>query len=75
MDDRAVIRLSCFRSARAEFDQVLRTVMLTDLRRMDGLLDVHVGRRGPDQLGDRIVASIWTDRNAMVAGMGPSLDE
>ena len=75
MDDRAVIRLFCFRSARAEFDHVLRTVMLPDLRRMDGLLDVHVGRRGPDHLGDRIVASIWTDRNAMVAGMGPSLDE
>jgi hypothetical protein len=75
VDDRPVIRLFRFRSARAEFDQVLRTVMLPDMRRMDGLVDVHVGRRGPDQLGDRIVASIWASRDAMVAGMGATLDE
>jgi heme-degrading monooxygenase HmoA len=75
LNDRPVIRLFRFRPARVEFDQVLRTVMLPDLRRIDGLLDVHVGRHGPDQLGDRIVATVWTDRGAMVAGIGPSLAE
>ena len=35
-------------------------------------------RRAPriaEQLGDRVVATIWTDRAAMNAGMGPSLAE
>jgi hypothetical protein len=73
LSDRAVIRLFRFRAARAEFDHTLRTVMLPDLRRIDGLVDVHVGRRGPDQLGARIVASVWRDRAAMVDGVGPSL--
>ena len=78
MSDRPVIRLFRFRPARVEFDRVLRTIMVPDLRRIDGLIDVHVGRHGPEQpeqLGDRVVATIWTDRTAMNAGMGPSLAE
>ena len=75
MSDRPVIRLFRFRPARVEFDKTLRTIMVPDLRRIDGLIDVHVGRHGSEQLGDRIVATIWTDRTAMEAGMGSSLAE
>lgn len=75
MSDRPVIRLFRFRPARVEFDQTLRTIMVPDLRRIDGLIDVHVGRHGPEQLGGRVVATIWTDRAAMEAGMGRSLAE
>jgi heme-degrading monooxygenase HmoA len=75
VDDRPVIRLFRFRPARVEFDQTLRTLMLPELRRIDGLVDIHVGRHGPEQLGDRIVASVWADRDAMVAGVGPTLAE
>ena len=65
MSDRPVIRLFRFRPALVEFDKTLRTIMVPDLRRMDGLIDVHVGRHGAEQLGDRIVATIWTDRPSM----------
>lgn len=74
MADDGVIRLFRFRAAHREFDRVLRTEMLPDLRRLPGLIDVHVGRQGED-LGDRVVASTWTDRGSMVAGLGPSLEE
>lgn len=47
--------------------------MIPDLRRLPGLVDVHVGRHGPDELGGRIVASVWTNRRSMVAGLGESL--
>ena len=73
MTDEAVIRLFRFRPAHAEFDGILRTEMLPDMRRLPGLLDVHVGRHGPEDLGDRIVASVWTDQASMVAGVGSSL--
>ena len=47
--------------------------MLPDLRKLPGLIDVHVGRHGSSELGDRIVASVWRDRDAMVRAMGESL--
>ena len=68
-----ILRLFHFRPERLEFDGFLRTQMVPDLRRMPGLLDVHVGRRGPDQGDDRIVVSVWADRASMVAGVGDSL--
>jgi heme-degrading monooxygenase HmoA len=47
--------------------------MLPDLRKLPGLVDVHVGRHGSSELGDRIVASVWQDGDAMVRAMGESL--
>lgn len=49
--------------------------MIPDLRRLPDLVDVHVGRHGPDELGGRIVASVWANRRSMVAGLGESLTE
>jgi heme-degrading monooxygenase HmoA len=73
LPDGAVLRLFRFRPAHGEFDRILRTEMLPDLRKLPGLIDVHVGRHGSSELGDRIVASVWRDRDAMVRAMGQSL--
>ncbi len=70
-----VLRLFRFRSVHPAFDEFLRTEMIPDLRRLPGLVDVHVGRRSDDQGGDRLVASIWTDREAMTAAVGATIDE
>lgn len=74
MDELPVIRLFRFRPAHPEFDQTLRTTMLPDLRRLPGLVDVHVGRHGPED-GDRIVVSVWAERRSMIDGLGESLDK
>jgi hypothetical protein len=47
--------------------------MLPDLRKLPGLVDVHVGRHGSNELGDRVVASVWQDRDAMARAMGETL--
>ncbi len=73
LPDGTVLRLFRFRPAHGEFDRTLRTEMLPDLRKLPGLVDVHVGRHGSSELGDRIVASVWRDRDAMVRAMGESL--
>ena len=73
LPDGAVLRLFRFRPAHGEFDRTLRTEMLPDLRKLPGLIDVHVGRHGSSELGDRIVASIWQDRDSMVRAIGGSL--
>jgi hypothetical protein len=69
-----VIRLFRFRPVRAAFDAILRDVMIPDLRALPGLLDQHVGRRGPDELGPRVVASIWSSREAMAEALGEDFD-
>jgi len=66
----SVLRLFSFHPVGAAFDSILRDVMLPDLRRMPGLVDVFLGRRGPDELGPRLNATVWTSREAMVAGVG-----
>jgi hypothetical protein len=73
MADQPVIRLFRFRPAHVEFDHTLRTVMLPDLRELPGLIDVYVGRHGPEALDGRIVVSVWADHGSMVAGVGESL--
>jgi hypothetical protein len=56
------------------FDSILREVMLPDLRRLPGMVDVYLGRRGPDELGPRLNASVWSSREAMIAGVGEDFD-
>jgi len=70
LPDGSVIRLFRFRPAHGEFDRILRTEMLPDLRKLPGLVDVHVGRHGSSELGDRVVASVWQDGDAMARAMG-----
>lgn len=70
-----VLRLFTFRPARTAFDSVLRVEMVPDLLGRDGVRDVYVGRQGPDELGPRIVASVWAAREAMSRTVGETLDE
>jgi hypothetical protein len=69
-----VLRLFQFHPVRSAFDSILRDVMLPDLRRLPGLVDVFLGRRGPDELGPRINVSVWSSREAMAAGVGEDFD-
>jgi hypothetical protein len=69
-----VVRLFTFRPVRSAFDGILRDVMLPDLRRQSGLLDIHLGRRGPDELGPRLLATVWSSQAEMVAAVGEDPD-
>lgn len=59
-----VIRILRLRPAGIGFDSVLREAMPA-LRASAGLLDVVAGRHGPDELGPRIVASVWASPEAV----------
>jgi len=71
--DLPVIRLFTFRAARPGFDEILRSVLVADLRRQRGILECFSGRQGPEEAGPRIVASVWQDADSMVAAVGDSL--
>ena len=73
MSDAAIIRIFRFRAARKGFDEILRTVMVPDLRASPGLVDVICGRQGPDDLGPRILVTIWASQAAMVSSVGDRL--
>lgn len=69
-----VLRLFLARPLRVAFDTVIRDVMVPDLRAQPGVEAVWVGRKGPDELGDRALISLWTSEAAMRAAMGDSLE-
>ena len=73
MDHGLVIRLFTFRPARPAFDEILRRELIPELRSMAGLVDCYSGRQGPDELGPRVVASIWRDHAAMVEAVSETL--
>jgi hypothetical protein len=73
MDHGPVIRLFTFRPARPAFDEILRNELIPELRSKAGLLDCYSGRQGPDELGQRIVASIWRDRATMAEAVSETL--
>lgn len=72
--ERPVLRLFRFRPVHAAFDRTLRDVMLPDLATLRGIRAIHVGRQGPDETGERIVASTWDSRAAMAAAVGETFD-
>lgn len=63
-----VIRILRLRPVGVGFDGALRAA-LPALRASVGLLDVAVGRHGPDELGPRIVASVWASTDAIDAAV------
>lgn len=65
-----VIRILRFRPLRVGFDGVLREEAIPTLRAMAGVLDIVAGRHGPEELGPRIVASVWASQEAMIAAVG-----
>ena len=74
MAEPPVLRLFSFRPVQAAFDAVLREVMVPDLRLIPELLELYMGRRGPDELGPRLIASVWSSRAAMVMAVGEDFD-
>jgi hypothetical protein len=73
VDEVSVIRLFSFRAARPAFDEILRDVMMPDLSVQPGLMDCYSARQGPDEIGPRVVASVWRSRPEMVAALGEQL--
>jgi hypothetical protein len=69
-----VLRLFRFRPVRKGFDAILRDELIPDLVGFPELIDVHVGRQGPDEMGERLVASVWESRAAMSAAVGERLE-
>ena len=68
------LRLFRFRPARPAFDAIFREVMLPDLVAAEGIDEIVVGRRGPGELGERLIATIWNSEAAMDAAVGSSFD-
>jgi hypothetical protein len=65
-----VLRLSRFRTTLPAFDAVLRRTVLPGIRASTGALGVLAGRQGPDELGTRILASVWSSEAAMRDALG-----
>jgi hypothetical protein len=60
---------------RAAFDRILREEMVPALFELPGLTDGYVGRQGPEELGPRLVATIWGSHDAMSAAVGLSFEQ
>jgi hypothetical protein len=69
----SVLRLFTFRAARPAFDEILRNRLVPDLCSQVGVVDCYSGRQGPDEVGPRVVASVWTDVAAMTSAVGDAL--
>ena len=74
MSEHHVVRLFRFRPVRSGFDAILRDVLVPGLFAFDDIDDVYVGRQGPDELGERVVVSVWTSRSSMVEAVGDHFD-
>ncbi|CAN5847354.1 hypothetical protein BH23CHL8_BH23CHL8_28440 [soil metagenome] len=69
-----VVRAFSCRPLRPAFDIALRDVLLPDLCDCAGVLDACVGRKGPDELGGRLVVSLWVSLEAMHRSMGGDIE-
>lgn len=69
-----VLRVFLARPVRLAFDAVIRDEMGPQLRALDGVVAVWIGRRGPDELGDRALISLWESEAAMLTAMGPDIE-
>ena len=68
------LRLFEFTPREGAFDSILRDVMIPDLWALRGVLEVYVGRQGPDEIGPRLVASTWASEADMTDAVGVSFD-
>jgi hypothetical protein len=67
--DASVLRLFGFRPLGfgADYDARLRRTLLPAFLELPGLREAYVGRRGPDDSGERMIVSIWHSGDAMAA--------
>ncbi|MEA2622237.1 MAG: hypothetical protein QOH61_1147 [Chloroflexota bacterium] len=75
--DGELVRLVYLRDAAtmSQIDVRLRDRVLPALCGAPGVQDVYIGRRGPDQNGERIVASIWGSKQLVVEHMNDGSNE
>jgi len=74
LDSTQILRIFRCRPLHGAFDEVLRDVLVPQLRLRAGVTDVYVGRQGPDELGSRLIVSLWSSRAAMVDAMGTDIE-
>lgn len=68
-----VVRLFGFRPTRPAFDNVIRDWIVPTICAQPGAIDAYAGRHGPDELGPRMIVSVWGSRAAMEAAFdGPA---
>jgi len=69
LPDPSVLRLFGFRPLGfgADYDARLRRTLLPPFLELPGLREAYVGRRGPDDSGERTIVSIWQSGDAMSA--------
>lgn len=67
MPDTPMIRILRFRPIWVGLDVVVRDRLVPRMRTSPGLLDVMAGRQGPEELGGRIVVSVWSTAEALAA--------
>jgi hypothetical protein len=65
-----VVRLFGFQPTRPAFDNVIRDSIVPAIRSQPGVIGVYAGRHGPDELGPRLIISVWNSRAAMDAAFG-----
>jgi hypothetical protein len=68
-----VLRIFTFRPLHGAFDEVVRRELMPDLKRKPGNLDAYSARQGPDDVGQRVIATVWRTRSAMVEAVGEGL--
>lgn len=74
MADSLILRIFRFNPANPDFDEAMRSILVPDLRVVPGVVDAYGGRRDRGEQ-QRIIASIWTNRAAMMATVGSKLEE
>jgi hypothetical protein len=73
-DAAPVLRLFRFRPLEPAFDAVLRDTMLPDLAQRPGIRAIHLGRQGPGEDGERLVATVWESHAAMATTVGETFE-
>lgn len=77
-----VLQIVRFCPRRVEVDDAVRQQLVPALRLRAGPRDVIAGRHGPDELGERIIVSVWSaggdagalERTSTLEDLVPSLD-
>lgn len=70
MHEAAFVRVARFRTTRPAFDAALRGSLLPAIRRHPGVVGVFAGRQGPEEVGTRLLVSLWSSEEAMVGAPG-----
>jgi hypothetical protein len=70
--DGSVLRLFRFRpqGPGSVLDATLRESIAPRLASLHGLERLYLGRRGPDESGERVMVSVWASHEALVDGLG-----